>query len=395
MAVTLHRLDRWRSLASKAYGSGASLERPAGETGPARVVWDVAGSCESPVYREILGAAPDVGENQFAAPCGGSPYVPDVLKGRYKRGPIHVIELSVRCRKCAACLRSKAFYWRKRAEAEISASSGRTWFGTLTLTPSDHFRMEARARLRLERRGVRWDDLPLDEKFGERCNETGQEVTRWLKRVRKEAAVKLRYLLVAEPHKTGLPHYHILIHEVSQDGPVRHASLKRQWKLGFADFKLVAQSQPELAAAYVAKYISKTMSARVRASRGYGQQTNTIYDHSSPKGLREKETDPNTQKHLWEGLNNASELSDDSESLGTDGTGETFTADTVERQFALAIARATAPTNPDACKRQCTFADYRTSAHAIYTETVGRVPSGNRSGRNCHRDSGSPRRSER
>lgn len=351
MPVTLHRLDRWRAIAARAYESGATMERPSGETGPARLVWNVAGSCESPVYREILGAAPvsetqdrylpnqNVKEARFLRKHSknGDPYRVDAQSAKdWKRGPIHVVELSVRCRKCSACLRAKAFYWRTRAIAEISASSGRTWFGTLTLTPHEHFRMEAAARLRLARRGVEWDALSTDEQFGERCNTTGQEVTRYLKRLRKEAAVKLRYCLVAEQHKSGLPHYHILIHEVSQDGPVRHASLKKQWKLGFSDFKLVAHAEAKLAASYVAKYLTKSSAARVRASRGYGHNIDTIYDHRNPVGFVERIGTQGGGKSLLPQRTDthATGLSDSVESSGIAGTAKTFTADPGKRQHA-------------------------------------------------------------
>lgn len=360
--LMLHQLDRWRAIAGRAYGSGAELQRPSGEEGPARIVWNVAGNCESPVYREILGAGPvaetkprylpnqNVREARFLKlrSRAADPLRVDSQPSKlWKRGPIHVIELNVRCRKCSACLRAKAFHWRKRAEAEMSASAGRTWFGTLTLSPQEHFRMEGQARLRLASRGVSWDALPFDEKFGERCNETGQEVTRYLKRLRKEAGVKLRYCLVAEQHKSGLPHYHILIHEVSISGPVRHSSLKRQWKLGFADFKLVAQEQAKLAASYVAKYLTKSSAARVRASRGYGHATNTVYDDRAPKGLVERLGTQGVLEGVPQRGRNApvpplnqrtdtyaTGISDRSEGPGIAGLAKAVTAETGKRQHA-------------------------------------------------------------
>jgi hypothetical protein len=81
----------------------------------------------------------------------------------------------------------------------------------------------------------------------------------------------MRFLLVAEAHKTGLPHYHALIHEVDPERPVRSRILRQQWTLGFSQCKLVAQGDETKSASYVAKYLAKSAAARVRASQGYGQ----------------------------------------------------------------------------------------------------------------------------
>ena len=112
--------------------------------------------------------------------------------------------------------------------------------------------------------------------------EVGREVTRYLKRVRKESGARVRYLLVAERHKSGQPHLHIMVHEADQERPVRYATLANQWKLGFVHFKL---AQDTKTAAYVCKYISKALLARVRASLRYGlgeEERTTV--HSEPDG---------------------------------------------------------------------------------------------------------------
>lgn len=128
--------------------------------------------------------------------------------------------------------------------------------------------MVSRARQRLWSGGTDFDALSPHEQFMERMTEIGREVTLYLKRVRKESGARVRYLLVAEAHKTGLPHLHILVHEASPDKPVRHKTLEGQWKLGFTRFKLAHDVKT---ASYVCKYISKALLARVRASLRYGQ----------------------------------------------------------------------------------------------------------------------------
>lgn len=169
------------------------------------------------------------------------------------------LTMAVRCRQCADCLRFRARQWRNRASIEIRAAA-RTWFGTFTLSAENHYMMLCRARLP--------DGSASGDVFKARHAEISKEITKYFKRVRKESGAPLKYLLVAEKHKSGLPHYHALIHEVIQDLPVRHATLSSQWRLGFTNFKLVETAQH---AAYVTKYLSKDAVARVRASRLYGK----------------------------------------------------------------------------------------------------------------------------
>lgn len=176
----------------------------------------------------------------------------------------HSVEMWVRCRKCAACLAQRRKLWAARALKE-TAVAPRTWFGTFTLNPDAHFLMECRAGVRLHEGGTDWGSLNAPEQFLERHREIAKELSLYLKRVRKYSEAKLRYLLVAEAHKSGLPHYHMLIHE--RLTPVRKQLLKDQWKLGFTDFKLVDDPRQ---AAYVCKYLGKSALARIRASQDYG-----------------------------------------------------------------------------------------------------------------------------
>lgn len=185
--------------------------------------------------------------------------------GEDRDGP-YCVQLTARCRKCEKCLKLRAQSWAARCRAEISVSR-RTWFATLTYRPEARYLAELRARQALGRRGTDFDQLSGNEQFQALHNVMQRDVTLMLKRLRKAGAV-FRYLLVLEPHKDGQPHYHLMIHETAE--PIRYATLKEQWSLGFSQFKLLETDEPK-AAWYAAKYLSKHQASRVRASLKYGQ----------------------------------------------------------------------------------------------------------------------------
>lgn len=213
--------------------------------------WDIAPRCESPVNVDL-----------FARPPGkdGEKYV-TVEPG--KANPL-ALEITAPCRKCSNCLKLRAALWTFRARAETRLAS-RTWFGTLTLSPDNHFMVLARVRARLEASGTRFEELAPDEQTAMRIVGAATEVTKYLKRVRKNSGERFRYLLVAEAHKSGLPHFHLLLHE--QGGFVRHKTLTEGWKLGFSQWKLATDADN---VSYLCKYLAKTNLARVRASLSYG-----------------------------------------------------------------------------------------------------------------------------
>lgn len=245
----------WLKTASDGLASGAAIATDRRTT----LEWDLATRCESPVYREYRGRT---------RPARMRPW--HVIAK--KVSDLYVLELHLRCRKCAPCRKAKAWMWRMRAVTELANTAGRTWFVTLTLSPEAHFRILSLCRLRLAKQGEDFDRLEPDRQFGERVREANREITLWLKRVRKEAQAPLRYILVAERHKSGLPHFHALLHEVEATSPVRAATIKGQWRLGFSQCKLVAEGENhQKSATYVCKYIAKDASSRVRASQGYGQ----------------------------------------------------------------------------------------------------------------------------
>lgn len=214
---------------------------------------DLSGDCWSPHQRDLYAAPP--------AP-GGRKYI-SVPKDR---SPI-LLELVTRCRRCEACLRQRRNLWAARAVQE-TAYWPRTWFGTLTFRPEVHQFHLSETRARLAKSQIDLDRLEPERQFTERLRDTGRAVTLWLKRVRKQSGARIRTLVVAEAHESGLPHYHCLIHEMNESEAVRYTVLTEQWTGGFSRFNLVTEPRKSV---YLCKYLAKSLAARVRASKGYGK----------------------------------------------------------------------------------------------------------------------------
>lgn len=157
--------------------------------------------------------------------------------------------------------------WQRRAVHEFKTAY-RNWFGTLTLRPDFHMQVLSRARERMRLQGIDYETLPPSEQFALRHFEISKEITKYLKRVRKASGAPFRFLLVAEAHKSGLPHYHVLLHEQHPGKPVRHRTLSSQWHCGFEKWRLV---EDDRTAKYLCKYLAKDNRARVRASVSYGK----------------------------------------------------------------------------------------------------------------------------
>lgn len=212
--------------------------------------WDIAGDCQRPVRLTLSSR--------------------HSRRWRVTRERM-TVTLEARCRQCPACLRKRAALWRYRAIGEIAAAE-RTWFGTLTFRPEEHYRMEISARAGAKPAAS--DSQALGAWRRAQIREAGKELTKFFKRVRKNTGLPMRYLAVAELHLSSKtsdvmrerPHYHLLIHE--QAGcPIPWKALDREWTLGHSKFKLVSDTR---GAMYVCKYISKEAGARIRASQNYG-----------------------------------------------------------------------------------------------------------------------------
>jgi len=222
--------------------------------------WNVAAGCHNPVYA-VIKAAPNqtrAGQRNFVRYVESS-YANNVY-----------LDIYARCRKCVWCLKQRQRLWTYRARAELQASS-RTWFGTFTLSPHAHYLALCQGVSERKYRSIDPVNLNPEDEWAIRTAVTSQWLTLYLKRIRKASGAKLRYLLVCEKHKSGLPHWHILLSEALADEPVRHSTLTEQWPHGFTRWKLV-DAHDNRAAHYACKYLSKSADARVRASVGYGQQ---------------------------------------------------------------------------------------------------------------------------
>jgi len=235
---------------------GAALPRGAVRESLMTTSWDVAGRCQAPVSVELM-ARPGRYQHKWITVMRGLP-IPSRL------------QLETRCRKCTNCLRARALTWALRAQTELRCSV-RTWFGTLTLSPTEQLKYLSLARKAAFENGDDFEALSEGEQFKARVALIGKELTTYFKRVRKASGAPIRYVLVAERHQSGDPHFHVLVHETAIDKPCRKSHLRDQWELGFSKWKLVDPETGVKAAWYVCKYIAKASVARVRASVRYGQ----------------------------------------------------------------------------------------------------------------------------
>lgn len=262
-------LSEVRRLALKALEAGAHHPQPS------RVEWNLAAKCDDPKTITVVGRG--------------------YLKGVYQKStvpqlnPGHLtVELSgLPCRKCPQCLRIRAYQWRERAMTEIGQSQ-RSWFCTFTLHPQWQHRVYMEELAHKTQHG--WLDADFDDaekEFLLRCRGGLKLMTRYWKTVRKpwvgEVPVQPRYLLVAENHVSGLPHFHAIVHEQAGE-TITHHRLRSRWvRYGFFHGKLVGSEDMSRmkAARYLTKYVAKSMLCRVRASERYGFQSGDLPEIAS------------------------------------------------------------------------------------------------------------------
>lgn len=177
------------------------------------------------------------------------------------------VTIMVACRRCDGCKAHRRKLWAARAYDEVGLAH-RTWFGTLTLAPEVQVAGLFEARAYARKRGLGdFDALGRAEQFRLLAGIQYPHVQRFLKRLRK-AGAKFRYLLVAEEHKSGLPHYHVLLHERTDD-PVLKRTLEGQWRAGFSHWRLIPEGDTRQVF-YVVKYLGKSIPTRVWNSCRYG-----------------------------------------------------------------------------------------------------------------------------
>lgn len=270
--------DIWfmKSLLTKALQSRSTPRR----TGVTTWEWDVAGGCQSPVCVE-----------RFARPPKQRNSTSQNASGIWFRGAAEPTGLGVPltitmwapCRKCSYCLKRRGAQWRDRARFETDTAQ-RTWFCTWTLSPDRQYHFLSEARAALSATGTDFEEVSNAEQFQRVCWRIGRRFTLGLKRLRKNTGADMRFLIVAERHKSGAPHFHGLIHEQHGSPAITHAALKRDlWHEGFVNYKLADPAS----AAYVTKYLTKSAEARVRASIRYGKP---IFMIDTPREWREHST---------------------------------------------------------------------------------------------------------
>lgn len=231
------------TLFKKAITAGAQ------RTGASSCIWKVHGDCLEPFVKVHKGTPrAKSGERYWV-------WTPE------RRSTLYV-EMWLRCNHCRTCLMNRARLWSRRIRYETE-NAPRSWFGTLTLNPQQHVQCELLA----QSNNRAYFQLTPRQQLKERLAVSGSEVTRYLKRVRKQATGKLRFVCVTELHKSGYPHYHLLIHEQVR-GCVLHKMLANQWSWGFEKWRVL---DPQTAPAwYLCKYLTKENIDRVRASIRYG-----------------------------------------------------------------------------------------------------------------------------
>lgn len=238
--------DRVRLLADKALAKGATRKSLT------TIVWDISNGCPDPFTTVVWGR-----------PHHADKHTKHVIIGPGRTIP-HWVEIQTPCRKCEHCLERRSTLWAARARAEFQQSP-RTWMGTLTLRPEAWVHAVSTCRAAIANQGLDYDKLAETDRYALIHAQVSKQITLMIKRWRKKKLL-LRYLVVLELHKSGVIHYHMLVHEIDADKPVRHRQLCDEWPLGFSKWKLADNSHPW----YVAKYLTKSLLARVRASQRYG-----------------------------------------------------------------------------------------------------------------------------
>lgn len=261
------------ALASKALASGGQL------VAPTRIEWDMSGNCTAPVGRDISYRQPkqSLGTRRDYA-WGVEWRRKHTVEKPFNQSPLHmglVVGMTLRCRRCDNCRNGRKWLWTQRARTETGGSY-RTWFGTITLSPQSQFRFLTLARAKLSKQGVDFDGEDFGAQHRLRVSAISPEITKYLKRVRKASGAPLRFLMVSEVHKSGEPHFHMLVHETDHDAQVTHRILSDHWKWGFTKWNLVKDAK---SASYLTKYLAKSSAARVRASLRYGTNDLSIIDN--------------------------------------------------------------------------------------------------------------------
>lgn len=271
--MKLVHYDTARRLADRA------LQKGADRVSLTTVEWDIAGSCDDPRLVSVCGRPEPKQKSRYQWKFDPL-YAAKRLKLHIEQSkdarimtsetlPIFV-DLHTKCRKCETCMKEKRGKWVARMRREILASE-RTWMATMTIKPEKHYEYRLQCIERLRKLGTNFDSLSDAEQHKELVRTIGADITKYFKLLRTCTKATIRYVLVAERHKSGLPHFHALIHDCDPNRLIKKAELERYWRHGFTKFKLVENA--DKASFYVTKYIAKDLATRIRSSIKYGQIT--------------------------------------------------------------------------------------------------------------------------
>lgn len=237
--------------------SRAALEKGGYKVTPLLTVWPLAPWCSEPIARSHY-------------------YRKERARDRTGRE----IVLLTACRQCVACRDHRFQLWGARAAAEF-AHADHTVMITLTLGPTARWQLDARARAMV---------LDPDEEvsFSERWPVMLKDVQAFIKRLREQQRrrhIHVRYMVVIEPHKDGMPHAHLLLHQYPRGSLANWNEtlpevVRTLWGHGFIKISDVAD---ERGCFYVAKYLCKEGSIPVRASQNYGEGRRTPDEVKPPR----------------------------------------------------------------------------------------------------------------
>jgi len=267
------------ALATKALASGGT-HHAFRDGRPRRwIEWDISGRCQASVAVDLF-ARHSARHGKQVSPLE--------------------ITLHTKCRKCDWCWLQRRRAWTRRAANE-QRGAFRTWFVTLTARPEARLVWHYKAAAALAKRGVDFEGEPANSKFAALCKYgAGPALTRWIKRIRKNSGAPMRYFLVGEMHKDGEPHFHVLIHEQSLEQPIRKAVIKTAWWCGYSKVVLAHNTR---AAVYCAKYLTKEMPVRIRASLHYGNRwidvQSVLTDQFSVRKIDGDVHPSDPSSHLW------------------------------------------------------------------------------------------------
>lgn len=227
----------------------------------------LAGNCTAPFERRLIGAV-----NAYS-------------RRKHRKSAGIVLTEEYRCGKCGPCREHRRKTWMARAVVEHNRSA-RSWMVTFTLSPAWQAELSVKAD-KLYRQKHANADLPTSkqERLDLKMRVLKRLIGRWLRVLAGpgSTASKRAYVLVAELHKSGEPHFHMLIHEREAGSIFRdedchftrrgeyfvgdESRAKKLWRFGFCR---ISMCKDEAGAVYVMKYLAKTQTYRVAASQHYG-----------------------------------------------------------------------------------------------------------------------------